>query len=41
MLAEQVCPKLARNMTSDEWEKYVGYGVTYETTCKSLLSSDF
>src|SRR5260221_502624 len=41
MLAEQVCPKLARNMTPDEWEKYVGYGVTYETTCKNLLISDF
>lgn len=41
MLAEQVCPKLTRNMTADEWEKYVGYGVTYETTCKSLLISDF
>ena len=41
MLAEQVCPKLVRNMTPDEWEKYVGYGVTYETTCKSLLISDF
>ena len=41
MLAEQICPKLVRNMTPDEWEKYVGYGVTYETTCKSLLISDF
>jgi hypothetical protein len=41
MLAEQVCPKLTRNMTPDEWEKYVGYGVMYESTCKSLLISDF
>jgi WD40 repeat protein len=41
MLAEQICPKLVRNMTADEWEKYVGYGVSYEATCKSLLTSDF
>jgi WD40 repeat protein len=41
MLAEQICPKLTRNMTPDEWEKYVGNGITYETTCKSLLISDF
>ncbi len=41
MLAEQVCPKLTRNMTPDEWEKYVGYNIPYETTCKSLLISDY
>jgi WD40 repeat protein len=41
VLADQICPQLKRNMTPDEWEKYVGNGVTYETTCKSLLISDF
>ena len=41
MLAEQICPKLTRNMTPDEWEKYVRNGITYEATCKSLLISDF
>lgn len=41
MLAEQVCPKLTRNMTPEEWEIYVANGITYESTCKSLLISDF
>jgi WD40 repeat protein len=36
LLAEQICPKLKRNLTADEWEKYVGNGITYEITCKSL-----
>lgn len=39
MLAEQVCPKLQRNMTQDEWDSYVGKEkeFPYESTCKSLL----
>jgi WD40 repeat protein len=41
MLAEQVCPKLTRNMTPEEWDIYVANGIIYETTCKSLLISDF
>ena len=41
MLAEQVCPKLTRNMTPEEWEIYVANGILYEPTCKSLLISDF
>ncbi len=40
MLAEQVCPKLSRNMTPEEWEIYVANGITYESTCKSLLVDD-
>ncbi len=41
MLAEEVCPKLPRNMTPDEWKTYVANDITYETTCKSLLIKDF
>ena len=41
MLAEEVCPKLPRNMTPDEWDTYVANSITYETTCKSLLIKDF
>jgi len=41
MLAEQVCPKLTRNMTPEEWKTYVGNDIGYESTCKSLLISDF
>lgn len=41
MLAEQVCPKLKRNMTPEEWEIYVGNNIGYESTCQSLLIKDF
>jgi WD40 repeat protein len=41
MLADQVCPLLKRNMTPDQWTKYVGNDVPYETTCIGLLISDF
>lgn len=37
LLANQVCPKLQRNMTQDEWNKYIGAKVPYETTCANLL----
>ncbi len=40
MLAEQVCPKLKRNMTPEEWEIYVGNNIGYESTCQSLLLKD-
>lgn len=41
MLAEKICPKLKRNMTKEEWEIYVANGIGYESTCQSLLISDF
>lgn len=39
LLADQVCPLLTRNMTQDEWNKYVGTeeDFPYETTCPNLL----
>jgi WD40 repeat protein len=42
LLAEQICPKLTRNMTQEEWKKYVGYGeeTPYENTCVRLLIED-
>ncbi len=40
-LADQICPKLSRNMTPEEWDIYVGNGVSYETTCKSLLIKSY
>jgi energy-coupling factor transporter ATP-binding protein EcfA2 len=41
LLASQVCPKLQRNMTQDEWNKYVGVKVPYESTCTNLLIKPF
>jgi WD40 repeat protein len=36
-LADQICPQLTRNMTQDEWKKYVGGDNEYEHTCLNLL----
>lgn len=33
LLAKRICPKLNRNMTQDEWKKYVGGQIDFETTC--------
>jgi WD40 repeat protein len=43
LLAEQICPKLTRNMTQDEWKKYVGEGkdLKYEITCPRVLIKDY
>lgn len=43
LLAEQICPKLKRNMTQDEWKKYVGEGenIKYEPTCVGALLNDY
>lgn len=43
LLAEKICPELERNMTQDEWEKYVGLpsDIPYESTCVGLLINDF
>ena len=43
LLAEQICPKLTRNMTQDEWKKYVGDvgEIPFEYTCVRLLIKDF
>lgn len=43
LLAEKICPELKRNMTKDEWEKYVGglEDIPYEPTCVGLLINDF
>ena len=43
LLAEQICPKLKRNMTQDEWKKYVGdiEEIPYEYTCIRLLIKDY
>jgi WD40 repeat protein len=39
LLANQICPKIKRNMTVEEWKKYVGEGddIQYEPTCVGLL----
>lgn len=43
LLANQICPALKRNMTLEEWSKYVGEGgnIKYEPTCVGLLIKDY
>lgn len=41
LLADQVCPKLKRNMTLDEWHKYVAPDINYENTCVRVLINDY
>lgn len=43
LLAEKICPQLKRNMSQDEWEKYVGDqdDIPFESTCIRLLINDF
>jgi WD40 repeat protein len=42
LMAERICPKLKRNMSQDEWKKYVGdENIKYEPTCVGLLIKDY
>lgn len=41
LLANQICPLLKRNMTEEEWKKYVGDDIKYENTCVNLLIKDY
>lgn len=40
-LASQICPKMSRNMTPEEWKTYVGTDIDYESTCVNLLIKDY
>jgi len=35
-MSSELCSKLTRNMTKDEWELYVGEDLPYEATCPNL-----
>ncbi len=41
ILAAQICPRMKRNMTLEEWRIYVGEDVPYENTCPNLLINDY
>ncbi len=34
-MAEQICSKISRNMTKNEWENYVGFDIGYQKTCSN------
>lgn len=39
ILAERICPKITRNMTEDEWKRYVGREISYESTCTNAINN--
>ena len=39
MLANMLCERLERNMTEKEWNRYVGNGIDYRTTCATESAS--
>jgi tricorn protease-like protein len=42
LMAEQICPKMKRNLTLEEWRKYVGdEDIQYEPTCVGVLVNDY
>lgn len=36
-MADEICKHVKRNMTQDEWERFVGSRIEYRNTCVSLL----
>ncbi|MCB0497320.1 MAG: hypothetical protein KDC79_14360 [Cyclobacteriaceae bacterium] len=36
-MADEICKHIKRNMTLDEWERFVGNNIEYRNTCVSLL----
>jgi WD40 repeat protein len=39
-LASQICQHISRNMTKEEWQRYVSDEVEYENTCKNVELQD-
>lgn len=40
IMARDICPRISRNMTKEEWSTYVGSDIPYENTCTTLLIPD-
>ena len=38
VMAEDICEKIERNFTTEEWNTYVGEGINYEETCNRKTS---
>ncbi|MCX7737008.1 MAG: hypothetical protein N2319_09870 [Candidatus Kapabacteria bacterium] len=36
LLANKICTEVLRNMSIDEWNRYIGSDITYERTCSNL-----
>ncbi|MEN8250670.1 MAG: hypothetical protein ABFS32_17180 [Bacteroidota bacterium] len=39
-MAEQICQYVERNMTKEEWDRYVSEEVDYESTCENIVEKD-
>ncbi|MBN2350691.1 MAG: hypothetical protein JXJ22_17775 [Bacteroidales bacterium] len=33
IMADEICPKISRNLTTNEWNTYIGYDIEYQKTC--------
>jgi len=40
LMIDDVCTGLGRNLTPEEWEKYIGADIPYERTCSNLPAGD-
>jgi WD40 repeat protein len=40
LMAEQICPKLYRNLDQEEWNRFVAEDIKYEFTCEDLEKSE-
>ena len=38
--ADQLCGKVSRNMTREEWERFVGNNIDYQSTCANVAIDD-
>ena len=38
--ADQLCGKISRNMTEDEWERFVGNNIPYRSTCSNIANDE-
>ncbi len=36
-MAEQICPKITRNMSSEEWNRFVAKDIPYEESCNDIV----
>lgn len=39
-MASEMCQHISRNMTKEEWDRYVSKDIEYEETCENLVNKD-
>ncbi|CAN5548774.1 hypothetical protein BH23BAC1_BH23BAC1_11790 [soil metagenome] len=41
LLADKICDKISRNLTTKEWERYIGHDIPYQSTCSTLAAGKY